>query len=187
MKSKQKLLILHHTAVSRVTQPSQFFSVNRYHKEKNWGTVDKPWYQSHPTKYGYYHGYTHFMGTNGVITKTRGLDEDGLHTKGYNKSEHIAICIAGNFSVELPNDRQIASLRQFIIDNPEYEVKFHNELGKTSCPGNLFTRDYFETMIMGIYPKLTKNDKEKQEIITRYKSLLNTLREILMNLLNSSK
>jgi hypothetical protein len=132
----------------------------------------------------YYHGYTHYMGTNGVITQTRSLDEEGIHTKGHNKSGNIGICLAGNFSMELPNDKQIKSLRKFIADNINYEIMFHNELGSTSCPGNLFTRDYLKNVVMGIDPELTKNDKDKQELIIRYKSLLNTLKELLLSLMN---
>lgn len=173
----KKYLILHHTAVSHETQPAQFWAVNSYHKDK-WGMK---------STLGYYHGYTHFMGTNGVITQTRRLDEEGIHTKGYNKSGHIGLCIAGNFSQELPTEKQLASLKKFIADNPDYEIKLHNELGGTTCPGNMFTKNYLNNVVLGLQDSLSLEDHEKQKLIIQYQGLLDKLREILMNLLNSSK
>ena len=170
----KKLLIIHHSSVSRETQPAQFYAINRYHREK-WGMK---------SSLGYYHGYTHYMGTNGVITQTRSLDEEGIHTKGHNKSGNIGICLAGNFSMELPNDKQIESLKKFIADNINYEIMFHNELGTTTCPGTLFTRDYLDKVVLGKKPKLLKADKEKQELITRYNSLLSRLKELLLSFMN---
>jgi len=172
--TSRKLLILHHTAVSRETQPAQFYAVNRYHKEK-WNMK---------STLGYYTGYTHFMGTNGVITQTRSLEEEGIHTRGKNKVGHIGLGIAGNFSVELPNKKQVDSLIKFIKDNPEYRVAMHREFCNTTCPGDLITREYLENVIFEKEVKLSKNDIEKQELIIKYQSLLDTLREILMNLLN---
>ena len=187
MESKKKLLIIHHSSVSRETQPSQFYAVNRYHKEKNWGTIAKPWYQTHPTKYGYYHGYTHFMGTNGVITRTRGREEEGLHTKGYNKDGHIALCIAGNFHIEVPNLAQQESLRRFREENIDYEIKLHKELGKTSCPGGLFNRSYVRNIPLTNRYKFTDNDREKNFNIELNLSLLDRLKELLLNMLKDLK
>jgi len=170
----KKYLILHHSAVSRETQPAQFYSINRFHREK-WGMK---------STLGYYHGYTHYMGTNGVITQTRSLDEEGIHTKGHNKSGNIGICLAGNFAMELPNDAQIKSLRRFIKNNKDFEVKFHRALSATLCPGSLFTYEWFRKVILEHKPSMDKADKEKQKLITRYNSLLSRLKELLLSFMN---
>lgn len=167
----KKLLILHHSAVSRIKAPSQFYAINNYHKQK-WNMKSCK---------GYYHGYTHYLGTNGVITQTRCLDEEGMHTIGYNKSGHIAICLAGDFNVELPSDKQIASLRAFIQEHEQYEVKFHRELQKNrTCPGILFTREWLEAI-------LNKEEQEKKEDLQEKINTLNILMEKLSNLLRLLK
>lgn len=127
-----KYLIIHHTAVSRSIQPAQFYVVNRYHKEKF----------KMQSRTGYWHAYTHFMGVNGVITQTRFLDEEGCHTRKYNKSGHIAICIAGDFNQELPTDKQMESLKKFLAKYPNYIPIFHRDLQENrDCPGKLFTKE----------------------------------------------
>ena len=166
-----KYLIIHHTAVSRETQKAQFFPTNRYHKQK-WNMV---------SKFGYYHGYTHFVGTNGAITQVRGLGEEGMHTIGHNKSGNIAVCLAGNFNVELPNIKQVESLRKLIRDNPDYQIAFHRDLQiNRTCPGNLFTKDYLKNVIL---QEVVKEKNEKQYQISNLQKKLDYLRELLKSLL----
>lgn len=163
-----KYLILHHSAVSRVTTPNQFWAINNYHKKK-WNMKSCK---------GYYHGYTHYLGTNGVITQARCMDDEGAHTTGYNKGGHIALCIAGNFNIEYPNEKQIKSLKQFIDSNERYQVMFHSELqDNRTCPGILFTRDYFNDLW------IDEEDENKQKEIQKLQGVLIILLKQLQSLL----
>jgi len=181
--------ILHHTAVSREDQPSQFYAVNRYHRYKNWGTAKKPWHQTTPTKFGYWHGYTHFMGTNGVVTQTRGLDEEGLHTIGHNNEGAIALCIAMDGNREIFNEKQIAGFKKFDKENPGDPWKFHRDLTKNrTCPGKLITREWFNnSLIKSSNGGSDLVDIEKRKEIQRLSNILDQLREIVLMLVSLMK
>lgn len=169
---EKKFIIIHHTGVSRSNAKYQFYAVNKYHKDK-WGMK---------SVYGYYHGYTHYLGTNGVITQTRAIREEGAHTIGYNKSDHIAICLAGDFSLEYPTKDQVTSLTKFIKEYPHREFKLHNELNMGRiCPGFNLNRGAINRMLN------TQEDLNKEREIQEKINLITILLERLKNLLKLFK
>lgn len=88
--------------------------------------------------------YHFFIGTDGTVKQTRSLVERTAHTRNeeYNLKS-IAIVVAGDFTKEKPNDRQLASLRSLVnkldgIYNFERIIGHKNVPGSpTSCPGML--------------------------------------------------
>jgi len=178
MTNKIKYVCVHHTAVSRKDQPSQFYPVNRYHKEK-WNMI---------SELGWYIGYNYFIGTNGVLTQTRNVGEETMAVVGHNH-DTIHICSAGNFLVEQPTDEQdktlIELIKQIEKEYPGIEIKRHCEMQKgRTCPG--FSRSYFDAIILNeVHTTVPdKEDVEKAEQIKQMSSLLDKLREQLLRLLN---
>ena len=160
-----KYLAIHHTAVSRMSGQSQLKSVNTYHKNKGWS--------DRPSILGWYVGYNFFIDVNGKNTHTRGIGEETFAVVGHNcnvpeKCDTISVCLAGNYHVETPSDPQIASLRAFIYEMvqryPNIEITFHRSLqANRTCPGDLFTREYLDKIILQTTPPVCDPvDKEKQ-------------------------
>ena len=101
---------------------------------------------------GWYIGYHYFIDINGIVTQTRKDTEEGAHCKGYNNTAYdrvnfpqnlsIGICLAGNFDATLPNEKQIASLKNLLqLKTKEYSIALsnirpHRHFAKKSCYGN---------------------------------------------------
>lgn len=169
--------ILHHTSISREEQPNQFYATNRYHRGK-WGMKSRT---------GYYHGYTDFMGTNGVVTRTRYPDEEGAHTIGHNMEGAIALCIAMDGNREVLNKRQIVGFRKFDRENPGDDWDLHRELTvNRTCPGNLITREWFNNNLINSN-NLDVVDVEKRKEIQRLNGILDGLMEMVLMLISMLK
>jgi len=184
MKKQIKYIILHHTAVSHETQPAQFYAVNRYHKNKNWGTKENPWYQKKPSKLGYYTGYNYFIGTNGCLTQIREIGEETMAVIGHNL-DSIHICLAGDFNHRYPTRKQENTLVKCLTDlkqiYPTAKIKLHREMQKNrTCPGILIDKMYLEDSILD---RLDIDDRNKQIQIQKLHKLLDSLRELLHNLM----
>jgi len=143
-----KNIAIHHTAVSRLSNSSQLKAVNNYHRNK-WNMK---------STLGYYVGYNYFIDGNGDIYQTRVIGEETVAVKGHNcdiekRCDTIHICLTGNFNHELPSDKQILALRKLLYQlNDKYPQSinlFHKDLQKNrTCPGILFTKEYFRVRIM---------------------------------------
>lgn len=76
----------------------------------------------------------------------RPLNMDGAHCKGCN-SDHIGVCLVGNFMVSPPSAEQLATAAKYIrgllvaFDIPKSSVFLHREKRDTNCPGDAFTKD----------------------------------------------
>lgn len=164
-----KYLALHNTAVSREDAPKQFNAVNKYHKDK-YGVKAST---------GYYIGYNDFLDVSGLLTHIRKWgNEETTAIIGHNCDidEHcdtIHLGIAGNFTVELLNDRQIRRLRKYIDEvketYPDIEIVFHKDLQQyRTCAGSLFTVEYLHNRILQRdIVELDDDDKIKQQEILR--------------------
>lgn len=135
-------IVLHHTA-----DPSpdpQFAKVNRSHKDRGFPK----------SKLGFYVGYHFFLGKDGTTKQARGEDEIGAHAvncgcagdlSGYRagtiNSYSFGICLAGDFTKQLPTKNQIRSLTLLVLDlQTRYAIRdsrifLHGEVKSTSCPG----------------------------------------------------
>lgn len=120
-------IILHHTAVSRATQPLQFDSVNQYHKDK-WNME---------SELGHFGGYNFFVEPTGERKQFRLVGEETVAQVGMNcdvpsRCTAISYCMAGDFRVEKPTDLQVADFRNFIKEvkgkYPNVVVKQHKDV-----------------------------------------------------------
>lgn len=106
-----------------------FAGVNAYHKMK-WGFK---------SSLGYYIGYQDFIDRNGKVTHGRADNEEGAHTKGYNKRT-IGICLAGDGTKKDFTPEQYASLNKLVKRKmEEYSLRRtqlhgHFEFSATLCP-----------------------------------------------------
>ncbi len=120
--NKPNKIILHHSA----TDGGTFESIKKYHVEHNgWDDI----------------GYHYLIQQDGSLHKGRNEKTVGAHCLGQNDSS-IGICLVGNFDKYEPNDKQMKSLNDLIIDiNMRLgitEIQGHNHYSEKTCPGIYF-------------------------------------------------
>lgn len=121
-----RYLIVHHAAGDW-----SFEQVNNHHKYK-WGFR---------SSLGYYIGYQKFIDFDGTLHIARRDNEEGAHTKGYNKVS-VGICLQGNMEERKPTEAQKKTLKEEINKYKEagLEIKMHQNFSSTLCPGKHLTQ-----------------------------------------------
>jgi len=168
-------ICLHHSAVSRDDVSSQLLPINKYHKEK-WGMK---------SKLGFFVGYNFLIDCNGIGYNTRQIGEETVAATGFN-FDTIHICLAGNFSRELPTDSQIITLRQLIKDIrasfKDIPIVFHRDIGDTTCPGTLFDKNYLNTVILQSQYSTSTQDTEKERKIKEIAKQISYLEKLVFEI-----
>ena len=127
--SSIKGIIVHHTATNSRTTSVE--AINKGHKARRFYLSAR----------GSYVGYHYVIDSTGKITQTRDDDEEGCHTRGYNKN-YIGIGLFGNFDEERLTQAQKDSLSGLIEKlRGRYgisyaNIKGHSDIKPTACPGN---------------------------------------------------
>ncbi len=138
-----RYIVVHHSAVSVKTQPSQFNPINRYHKQK-WEFI---------SELGFYGGYNFLIEADGEIKQYRNIGEETIAQKGHN-FDSISICLAGNFDKELPTFAQCRTLgRKLAKLCDEYKIAFvdivpHRKFSTKSCYGNCLSDNWASYLAM---------------------------------------
>lgn len=115
-------IILHHSAISGDAR--QLDDINEYHKSK-WGRGIE---------------YHRLIEKNGVVHKNHPDEFIGYHAGPVWNPQSIGVCLAGNFSFEMPTQEQIASLTSLLMrlqaehNIPDDMIFLHNEVRSTACP-----------------------------------------------------
>jgi len=183
---------IHHTASFQNGRP-QIYAVNRFHKNKNWGTEANPWYQPNPGTTGWWVVYNYFIDVDGTIYNTRVVGEETLANRGHNcdireRCDTISICLAGDFNAQTPTNAQVVSLRKLIKkleqDYPTIGWVFHKDIqnGRT-CPGRLYTHDFHRNVVL--QENIDEPDDEdaiKKAQIAQLQKLVDQLRVLLAKL-----
>ena len=83
-----------------------------------------------------YIGYQKFIEFDGSLHIGRADNEEGAHTKGYNKGT-VGICLQGNTELEQLTDAQKTTLKAQLDYYKElgYTIHLHKEFAATLCPG----------------------------------------------------
>lgn len=111
-------VFVHHTAVSRATNPDQWAATDRYHKAL--------W--NFKSSLGFCVGYTYEISAAGRVRQARAEGEETAAVIGFNKSS-ISICLDGNFDLEPPTLEQSVSLRRLLIGvQDRHAVPLHSIL-----------------------------------------------------------
>lgn len=131
-------IIWHHTAYA--PQVPQFELVNDWHKDRGFPLSSR----------GYYVGYHWFIEPDGTLKQAREENEIGAHDHGENLNS-LGICLAGNFSVNLPNEEQIAAAVLLVSRlRKKWNIKInriepHRWDDTTECPGSLLPDNFLVT------------------------------------------
>jgi hypothetical protein len=146
-----KGIVIHHSAIGFGSAAHE----HKYHKSKGWDGL----------------GY-HFVINNGVrkdgYGEPDGLVEVGYRWNGQKIGSHcrengdrsnywnkytIGICLIGNFETRGPTKRQMQSLVKLVrflqdrYDIATSQVKGHNQVKATKCPGKKFSMNRFKSML----------------------------------------
>lgn len=130
-------IIIHHTATNK--DKTTLTAINRVHQK---------WF-NYKSSLGWYIGYHYFISGNGIIRQTRRNDDYGVHCRADNmNAKSIGICLAGNFEIEQPSEKQLISLKKILERlKKDFNIKNENILGhrevigaKTACPGKIFLK-----------------------------------------------
>ena len=141
MDFKPQRVIWHHSAYR--PQVLQFESVNQWHKERDFPL----------SSLGYYVGYHYFVEYDGSIRQARKETEIGAHDTGENINS-LGICLAGDFSVDLPNEAQITAVCRLLTDIrsrlyiPITRIEPHRWDDLTECPGTRLLDDWLITQYL---------------------------------------
>lgn len=181
-----KIIIVHHTATSRAAAPKQFFAVNAYHRDTKDTDGNFLYHFGEPSSLGYYGGYHIFIEPDGTELRYREDWEQGAHTKGQNLNS-LAVCMAGNFDVELPTEAQIKTLvkrikewqKKYNISNTQFFNVPHRKFSPKSCYGKLLADNWSVAIIE---PQKAPEDIEKEKQITDLTSLLDSLSALLLKI-----
>ena len=128
MEQKPNRVIIHHSG--NASSRPQFLEIDALHKSKNFtqGSL------------GYFGGYHYLIEKTGHVFHYRLESETGQHDNGENINT-LGICLAGNFSQELPTKAQesaLASLLEEIMGRwkiPLERIDPHRWGDQTECPG----------------------------------------------------
>ena len=160
--------IIHHSGISRKVLYSQTNSINNYHRQL--------WEMK--SQLGFYGGYQYTIEPNGKIVQFRKEHEEGMHTLKHNVG-YIAVCLQGNFLVEMPTEAQIKALRGMI--RRDDKIYRHCDLqAERICP--CLSMEYIEMIL-----KDDKIEEEKQKKIIELTGRLDYLKSILLKLLDLIK
>ena len=129
LRTDTERIIIHHSAIG-FTDEVTAADIHRVHHENGWSGIG-------------YHFYVH---KSGLIETGRPLEDAGAHTYRYNNTS-LGICLAGDFTEELPSDAQMESLakltgilcQMYCLKPSESIVAGHSDFNETACPGeNLY-------------------------------------------------
>lgn len=189
MTNSREYIVLHHTADP--SQGPQFDKVNASHKARGFPI----------SKLGFYVGYHYFIGFEGTIKIARREDEIGAHCDAKNMNRRgIGICLAGDFTKNKPNKKQIEALaalmRDIKIRNqiPDTRVVLHRECKPTACPGtdlrklandvdSVLAKDILLSRLEVAYEDYVKATSPSQR--SKYERLINRIQNLLSSLMPS--
>ena len=158
-------IIIHHSDDTDSFSRNQFDKINYYHKQK--------W--NFKSSLGFYGGYQYLIEKSGEVRQYRQENEEGAHTKGQN-IDSIGICLAGNFDIEIPNEKQeesLISLIDKIINRwniKDFEIYPHRYFGDTACYGKMLSDTWARDLYIGRKISLTK------KLLELYRLLLKALK-----------
>ena len=167
--NKPEIIVLHH-ALSDF-KGDQIYIVNQYHKEQFEMKSELGWWVT----------YHWFCERSGKLTQVRNDWEEGAHAIGWN-SKSIGVCLAGDFTKEMPTKEQVDAVRS-LIARYKLPLKFHRDVQEyRTCPGPI-NKSIFDPPILPSVPdeevKKAENLKKQisilSELVLRLKQLLTLL------------
>jgi hypothetical protein len=193
-KNNPSWILLHTTDYPRSKASVQFWLVNRWHKDRG--------FSKHSL--GYYGGYHYLYEADGTEMQFRKEEEEGAHCNikvdGVSMNfQSIGLCFSGDGDIEQPTGAQEESMRKRIqtlqkkYGIPNNRVKFDRDFATwKTCPGTMFTREYFENRFLKDPPEevlikpnpieLSFEKKNRQALIDQYSSSLDRIRLLVLQI-----
>ena len=133
-RSTTEVIVIHHAGFPDADKDSSAEDIHKFHQEVNgWAGI----------------GYHYVIRKDGTIEQGRRPKAVGAHAYQHNKNS-IGICVAGNFNLAKPKDKQMESLKLLTAWlckkyrlNPMSKgvIVGHRDFNDTACPGdNLYSR-----------------------------------------------
>ena len=127
-------IVIHHVGIPDVDKDSAATAIHKYHQEHNgWSGI----------------GYHYLIRKDGTIEQGRLPEMVGRHAYEHNQTS-VGVCLAGNFDVGQPTDKQMASVKELcrwlcrkygLEPRKKGVIVGHRDLNDTACPGkNLYRK-----------------------------------------------
>lgn len=132
-------IIVHHSA--DYSEKGQLAKINNWHKEKGFSQ----------SATGYFIGYHYLIEKDGTTIQTRFDSEEGCHTVGQN-TQSIGVCLAGNFNIERPTDKQREALITLLYQKckkywiPSKYILPHRTFADRDCYGTNLTDGWAQAL-----------------------------------------
>lgn len=140
MENAPNRIIWHHSAVQ--SKKHQAAGINNSHRTRGFPK----------SSLGFYGGYHLLIERDGSVFRFRNDNEIGAHDSGENINS-LGICLAGNFSLEYPNEAQVAALTPLLRDwMQKYGISAeridpHRMGDSTECPGKLLPDNWAANLL----------------------------------------
>lgn len=130
-------------------------------KDVPWVTAERSFNNNHKARFnfrsslGWYIGYQYVIYGNGELKQYRRDNEEGAHCKEQGMNfKSLGVCLSGNFDAELPNPKQIETLRDFLLQKtkehgiPPGNIHPHRKFATyKSCYGSRLADDWARNLI----------------------------------------
>lgn len=179
-----KFYVVHHSAVSRATQPLQRDAINEYHRYKDWGGG---WKQSHPSDLGWWGGYNLYTEPTGERTQFRLIGEEtianvGHNCAGSNDCDAISHCFGGLFSKESMTTMQVADLKRGFNEAkaiwPDIKILQHSDIQAGRTCAELST-PWLEALVADDEDELTKLRRENELLLKQNLQLISLVTQLI--------
>lgn len=127
-RSTTNQIVIHHTGIDG-NRPISASDIHQMHLKNGWSGI----------------GYHLFIRKDGTVETGRPLQDVGAHAYGHNQTT-VGICLAGNFDIESPTEKQVTAAaeaiamicRLYALPPRNHTIVGHRDLDPTDCPGNIF-------------------------------------------------
>lgn len=189
-----KLYVVHHSAVSRATQPLQRDPINEFHRTKDWGGG---WRQPHSSELGWWGGYNLYTEPTGERTQFRLIGEETIANIGHNCStpgtcDAISHCFGGNFATEGMTTMQVEDLKKGFNEAkaiwPDIKIVQHSDVQPGRTCAELSTpwlealvsvpeKETKDQIIARLTKELANRDKMIKQLIVLSTQLLKIIKK----------
>ena len=147
--NKPDKAIIHHTA----NQFWNYKDTRDFHIGKGWGDI----------------GYHYFFEKDGTLKVGRWSLKEGTHcynekTRESQNQSSIAICLAGDFSIEKPTRHKEVRLKELLEELKFKEIAPHRKYDDTECYGKLLADDWASNLIKNKEMKKTIQQRGKKDV-----------------------
>lgn len=119
-----KYIVLHHADAKKATVEQ----IHKWHLNNGWSGI----------------GYHIYIDKKGNVYEGRPIDTVGAHCYGYN-TVSVGVCAEGDFETDEMGELQKNAILSVLLDlknkYPNVEIKGHNDLMATACPGKNYPLD----------------------------------------------